>query len=107
MLNSITTEKLNLLRLPIVISEAAWLEAVYIRDFLYTELHQRLSWLLEATYREIVVLPEGQQPRHVDYGLYRFEPCGKRTDRVWLDLRLWIEYRDDVPALLRVALRNE
>ena len=107
MLQSITPEKLNLLKLPIAVSEAAWLEAVYIHDFLYIELNRRLNTLFETTYREILMLPEDHQTRQIDYGLYRFEPCGKRMDRVWLDLRLRIEYRDDVPALLRVTLRDE
>jgi hypothetical protein len=106
-MNSITAEKLTLLKLPISISEAAWLEAVYIDDFLYIELNRRLNTLFETTYREILLLPKGHQARHIDYGLYRFEPCGKRTDRVWLDLRLRIEYRDTVPSLLRVTLRDE
>lgn len=105
--NTITAEKLALLKLPIAISEGAWLQAVYIHDFLYIELNRRLNALFEATYREIILHRDPGQPRHIDYGLYRFEPCGKRMDRVWLDLRLRIEYRDDIAALLRVTLRDE
>lgn len=107
MLHSISAEKLTLLKLPIAISEAAWLQAVYIDDFLYIELNQRSNALFETTYREILMLPTNHQTPHIDYGLYRFEPCGKRMDRVWLDLRLQIEYRNDMPALLRVTLRDE
>lgn len=105
--NIITDDKLELLKLPIAISEAAWLQAVYIHDFLYIEVNRRLNALFETTYREILMHRESEHPRHIDYGLYRFEPCGKRMDRVWLDLRLRIEYRNEVPALLRVTLRNE
>lgn len=105
--NRLTPEKMAYLKLPITISEAAWLQAIYINDFLYLEVNKRLNFLLESTYREILNQAASFSARHIDYGLYRFEPHGKRDEHVWLSLRLHIVYTNETPVLLRVTLPDE
>lgn len=99
--------KLTYLRLPIAISEAAWLEAIYIDDFLYYEVNQRMTFLLESTYREILNQEPDFSGSTIDYGIYRFEPHGRRAERVWMDLRLHFIRKDGVPVLLRITLPDE
>ncbi|MBX8508964.1 hypothetical protein K5D34_04555 [Pseudomonas cichorii] len=107
MRNRLTPSKLTYMRLPIVISEAAWLQTVYIDDFLYVEVNQRLNFLLESTYREILNQPADFSASTIDYGIYRLEPHGRRQERVWMNLRLHFICKDGNPALLRIALAEE
>ncbi|WP_397453218.1 hypothetical protein [Pseudomonas sp. NA-150] len=104
MLENLTPHKSKLLKLPIVLSEQAWLETVFIQNFLFVELNDRLNAVLESFYRELLLQAESNV---VAFGLYRFPPTGDRQYRHWLDLQAVIEHRSGEPVLIRIRLKTE
>lgn len=104
MLPTLTARQQYLLQLPIVISEPAWLQAVYINDFLFAELSERLNAVLDAAYR--AVLQEPDFGDSLPFGLWLTAASRSRDDHVWLNLQLQIVSQDEQPLLLRVVLAD-
>ncbi|MFQ6591054.1 MULTISPECIES: hypothetical protein [Pseudomonas] len=109
-LENLTSLQSQLLKLPVVFSEGAWHEAVYLEQPSdIGDLGSRLGETLEAAYACLIHRFEkvdAIEPFY-DFGLYRFLPCGDRVDRHWLELRLIIEHEQDKPTVLRIMLRRE
>lgn len=103
----LSPRKTALLQLPTVISEKAWLEAVFIKNFLYTELSNRLQAVIHRAHQELLKYRDFEEENYTGCGLYLFPADGERTDRVWVDLSLVIERHEGEPKLLRVILTNE
>lgn len=101
----LTPHKQRLLELPIVLSEPAWLHCVYIRDFLFEELSDRLSAVMDASYRAILRAPRSEDVMH--FSLSLFPASGERVVQTKMELCLYVEYLDDQTTLLRVLLKNE
>lgn len=107
-MTTFTPDKIWLLRLPVILSDAAWEQTVYIKDCTETEITERLGEIFQCIYRELRVRPSTDQSDRIYFGQYGFPPCGNRQFRVWLDLCLTIERCDDgEPCALRVTLKDE
>ncbi|MFP3497024.1 hypothetical protein SB759_22600 [Pseudomonas sp. SIMBA_059] len=109
-LENLTSLQSQLLKLPVVFSEGAWHESVYLEQPSdLGDLGNRLGETLEAAYASLLYRSEkvdAVEPFY-DFGLYRFLPCGDRVDRHWLELRLIIEHEQDKPTVMRIMLRRE
>lgn len=105
MLSMLTPHKQRLLELPIVLSEPAWLRCVHIRDFLFEELSDRLSAVIDASYRAILRAPKPEDVMH--FSLSLFPASGERAVQHKVELCLYVEYLEDHPILLRVLLKDE
>ncbi|SAM32956.1 hypothetical protein [Pseudomonas sp. 1 R 17] len=109
-LENLTSLQSQLLKLPVVFSEDAWHEAVYLEQPSdLGDLGNRLGETLEAAYACLICRSnevDAVEPFY-DFGLYRFLPCSDRVDRHWLELRLIIEHEQDKPTVLRIMLRRE
>lgn len=105
-----TSLQSQLLKLPIVLSEGAWHEAVYLEQPSdLGDLGNRLRETLEAAYACLFYRTnavDALEPFY-DFGLYRFLPCGDQDDRHWLELRLIVEHEADRSTALRILLRSE
>ncbi|WP_256261533.1 hypothetical protein [Pseudomonas gingeri] len=107
-LNAFTPQQQQLLKLPIVLSERTWQEAVYTEHpFAWMEFEQRLTDVIRASYRAILERPELRVPYCCDFGLYRLPPEHQTSEFHWLDLRLIVEQDQGVPVRLRIMLRHE
>jgi hypothetical protein len=105
MLSELTERKRCLLQLPIVLSEPAWLQSVYIKDFLFAEMKDRLNSVLDASYRALLAAPDVADVTHFD--LWLFPASGEREELVRMVLCLYVQYVDEQPSLLRVLLNDE
>lgn len=109
-LENLTSLQSQLLKLPVVFSEGAWHEAVYLEQPLSLgDLGHRLRETLEAAYACLIYRTnsvDAVEPFY-DFGLYRFPPSGDQAERHWLELRLIIEHETDLPTSLRIRLRSE
>jgi len=105
MLSKLTARKQQLIKLPIVLSEPAWLHAVYIKDFLFAEMSDRLNAVLDASYRALLGAPDADDVIH--FSLWLFPASGERAAHNQVDLCLSIQYLDGQPTLLRVLLKDE
>ena len=109
-LENLTSLQSQLFKLPVVFSEGAWHEAVYLgQPSDLGDLGNRLRETLEAAYACLIYRTnavDAVEPFY-DFGLYRFLPCGDQAERHWLELRLIIEFEADRPTVLRILLRNE
>lgn len=109
-LENLTSLQSQLLKLPVVFSDGAWHEAIYLEQPSdLGDLGNRLHETLEAAYTCLIYRTnavDAVEPFY-DFGLYRFLPCGDQAERHWLELRLIIEYENDRPTALRILLRSE
>ncbi|WP_095101717.1 hypothetical protein [Pseudomonas sp. Irchel 3A5] len=101
----LTPRKLRLLQLPIVLSEVAWLQTVHINDYLFEELSDRLSAVLDASYR--AVMSESDGANRIPFSLWLIPSSRNRVDKVRIDLLLEIQYLGKHPRHLRVLLNDE
>ncbi len=95
----------DLLKLPVVLTSSAWLEAVHDDSAAGQGVQiEKLADLIFLAYRELGFQP---QAREISFGIYRFPPTGNKTDRVWLELRLNLIESDLESPYLRISLRDE
>jgi len=107
-LNSPTVQQSEWLKLPVIFTDGAWYEAVYVEQLAdLAKLLDRWSELLKALYEAILYLPADNDPLTCSFGLYCFPPGGKRLDRHLLELRVVAEYEWAKPTALRVMLGHE
>lgn len=106
-MTNLSPRKTALFELPTVISEKAWLEAVYIKNFLYTELSDRLEAVIHHAHQELLRYPDFEEEKYKGCGFYLFPASGERMDRVWVDLCLMIELHEGEPSMLRIILTDE
>ena len=109
-LEKLTPLQTQRFKLPVVFTECAWYEAVYLEQpASFRDLGSRLGDTLEAAYTCLFYRTEkvdAVEPFY-DFGLYRFLPNRDRVDRHWLELRLIVEHEQDAPTTLRIMLRRE
>jgi hypothetical protein len=103
-----TPDKIWLLQLPVILSDAAWQQAIYIKNCTEVEITERLNEVFQSIYHELRVRPSTDQSDRIYFNVYGFSPCGNRQYRVRLDLCLLIERCEDgEPCSLRVTLLDE
>jgi hypothetical protein len=103
----LTDRKFAMLKLPLAFSEKAWLETVYIYDFLTTELSDRLLKVIKVAYQELMSQRDFEEPDRMYFDFDLYPASGERTHRVCLGLCLVIERQNSEPHLLRITLKDE
>lgn len=101
-----TPEQQELLKLPVIISEAAWLSAIHINDFMFDELSARLTGLIRTAYRALLDSEQAHFEQPIIFEMLQLPTTGERDCQVRLDLRLIIERKDGVPNLLRIDMNS-
>ena len=105
MLPTMTARKQHLLQLPIVVSEPVWLQAIYINDFLFAELSDRMNAVLDAAYRALLQEQDGCDT--LPFDLWAYPASGQRELPVCVHLQLQIETLNGQPHLLRILLSED
>jgi len=99
-------DQAELLKLPVIISDAAWLQAVHIHDFMFDELSSRLTALIRNAYQALIQTPTSGYNQPISFALLVLPASGEREGQVWLDLRLLIEPKGGVPNLLKIDVAS-
>ncbi|WP_122290104.1 hypothetical protein, partial [Pseudomonas savastanoi] len=101
--NKYTAEQKALLALPVILTPAAWDQAVHVDNpKSFSELAQRLAYTVKAAYHGLLT---ESQDRPAMFGFYRHLPSGEdRSHRHYLALNIQVVRKPTEPAYLLISL---